>query len=174
MGIVNTRSTASRTAGQCIRRGGLGKMGQRVDGRCVLSGCASGKAIFHLPCSSYQTNLGRRWSESPRKSLRAGCQEEAGAALTTCPRRWPPSWNLRSRCRAQSSSLSERHPTNETSLAGAQVRLLRLSTKRTSSGRCLSIFIYLTYLHLRANANFAASDGRKSHRVCTPTLPPTH
>ena len=87
VGIVNTGSTASRTAGQCIRHGELGKMGQRVDGRCVLSGCASGKAIFHLPRSSYQTNLGRRWSESHQESLRASCQEESGAALIARLRR---------------------------------------------------------------------------------------
>ena len=86
MGDVNIQSTVSRTAGKCIRHGELGKMGQRADGRCVLSGCAS-KAIFHLPRSSYQTNLGRRWSESHQESLRASCQEESGAALIARLRR---------------------------------------------------------------------------------------
>ena len=33
------------------------------------------------------------------------------------------------------------------------------------------LFIRL-YLPLHANVNFVASDGRKSHRVCTPTLSP--
>ena len=119
-------------------------MGQRVDGRCVLSGCASGKAIFHLPRSSYQTNLGRRWSESHQESLRASCQEESGAALIARLRRCLGAGVYAGlKLVAYGSSIGalvgkicvpQQKPPNVASLAGAQVRQMRLNTNATSWG----------------------------------------